>query len=159
VEIDIDASQLQAFGRRYQGASSIVKTELGVAMDRSTLAVEAGAKSYVAVDTHNLQRSITSEVRAMAGAVQGLVGTNSPYARSQEFGHPAGKMPPQGVLLGWMRRHGIDESLEFVIRRKIGRSGYPAKPFMRRALAEKRPAIHREFEQVAARVLAKLRSR
>jgi hypothetical protein len=74
-----------------------------------------------------------------------------------ERGRRAGaRMPPGGVLLGWMGRHGIPPRAEFVIRRAIGRRGIRARPFMsplaeqlqpqaRRLLAEAGESIHAEL--------------
>jgi phage gpG-like protein len=158
MDLQVDAGEIVAFGRSCAGAEPVVRTEMATAMERSIRAVEGRAKAVVPTDTHHLQRSITSRVVPAAGAgVVGLVGTNVPYGEVVEKGRGAGKpMPPTGSLLGWMRRHGIEAKLEYVVRRGIGRRGIPARPYLSRALGELEPEVRREFAQVMGRVLRRL---
>lgn len=160
--IDVDTRQLMQLASRMRGADRIVGEELVRAGQRSILAVEQTSKQIVASerrDLGNLVRSITGEVRPVAGGLQLIAGSNAPYAEVVHEGRGANKpMPPQGVLLPWMRRHGIPDSAEFVLRRKIGRDGIPGIFFFKRAFAQQRAAIGREFAQVPARVMARMRS-
>lgn len=65
---------------------------------------------------------------APGGAV---VGTNVEYAAFVHFGRRAGaKPPPSDKLKPWLRRHGLPESLAFVVARAISRRGIPAIPFL-----------------------------
>lgn len=52
------------------------------------------------------------------------------YAIYVERGRGPGKMPPQGVLLPWMKLHGINDAAEFPIRRKIAKQGTKPHPFL-----------------------------
>jgi hypothetical protein len=72
------------------------------------------------------------------------------------------RMPPRGALIGWMARHGIPASREFVIRRAIGRRGIQARPFMaplpRQLEAERQQLIARTRDEVHSQLVAALRS-
>jgi hypothetical protein len=65
-------------------------------------------------------------------------------------------MPPEGSLAGWMARHGIDASLEFVVRRGIARRGIRPRPYLKPAFAKNRVKITREMDQVLRRVSQRL---
>lgn len=52
------------------------------------------------------------------------------YAIYVEKGRGPGKMPPQGVLVPWLKLHGIDEAAEFPIRKKISKQGTKPHPFL-----------------------------
>lgn len=47
-----------------------------------------------------------------------------------DSGRRPGKMPPQGVLLNWMSRKGIEKKAEYPIRRKIGEKGIKPVKFL-----------------------------
>lgn len=60
-----------------------------------------------------------------------VIQSNLPdYAIYVEKGRGPGKMPPQGVLVPWLKLHGIDEAAEFPIRRKIAKQGTKPHPFL-----------------------------
>jgi Bacteriophage HK97-gp10, putative tail-component len=158
MDLLIDSSDVTAFAREMRVAPQVVVDENTAAMNRAVLSIERRAKEVVPTDTHHLQRSITHEVSPRVGLeVVGRVGTNVPYGRVVEEGRRAGAaMPPSGVLLGWMRRHGVDASAEFVVRRAIGRRGIPARPYLSRALKDLEPQIRREFARVVPRIARRL---
>jgi HK97 gp10 family phage protein len=104
---------------------------------RAAMNVHNEAKRRVPKDLGRLSNSITYEISG--DGLTATVGTNLEYAREIEFGRRAGSMPPPGVLLGWMKRKGIDPSLEFVIRRKIAEKGTPPQPYLLPALEVVRP--------------------
>jgi hypothetical protein len=70
---------------------------------------------------------------------KGIVGTGSPYGDVIELGRrPGSKWPPEGVLERWIEEKiGAEgaqlKSLEFLIRRKIGRKGFPGVHMFERA--------------------------
>lgn len=81
-------------------------------------------------DTVALARSIGLEVKPLLATVS----TDLAYAPVMEFGRGAGKkMPPPGVLAGWMSRHNIPAKFEFVVARAIARRGIKGRFFMRKA--------------------------
>lgn len=155
-DLTIDAGGVAALASRFAGGPALLQAECKTAMQRSVLEVQRGAMEAAPVDTGTLRRSIT----AVAESFEGTVGTNLPYAQVVEFGRSAGAaMPPQGALLGWMGRKGIDASAEYVVRRAIALRGIAGKLFMTKTLAALEPQIRREFELALARVVAKLGGR
>lgn len=88
------------------------------------------------VDTRRLWSSIDYEVQGRGASLRVEVGPRiadpgvEPYDVTLEHGRrPGAKMPPKGVLLPWMARHGIPEEAEYPIRKKIGKEGLSAQPF------------------------------
>lgn len=151
--ITIDASGMTLIAQRLNLAPQILAEEQLTAMQRATLAVEAGAKAAVRTDTHNLYRSITS----VATATEGKVGTNLLYGRVMNDGRAAGAaMPPKGALLAWMARKGIDASQEFVIRRAISRRGIPGDQWLTGTFDRLLPDIRAEFDAIPARLAARV---
>lgn len=158
MEIDVDTSQLMRMGAKYQAVAPLVAQESDRAMLRVVLSIERTGKQLVPVDTGNLRRSLTHEVTRAAGGVVGRVGSNVPYAKIIEDGRTPGSMPPQGVVLGWMSRHGIPADREYLIRRAINRRKQP-RPYLKPAIERNRAAINREFGQIPARVMRRLAAR
>ena len=151
-----DASALTGLAARYRGAAPVVEGELLDAGRRIGIRVEATAKHLAPVDTGTLRRSITNEARPFAAGVRVLVGTAVPYAPDIELGRKPGTMVPEGALLAWMKRKGIDPGAEYRIRLAIFRRGTRAQPFLRPALDQNRDAIVAEVRAVPRRVLARL---
>lgn len=160
---EVRIAELPGYVARMRSATLVMRREMTNAMRRAVLTGEGRSKRIVAAerrDTSHLLRGITSDVTQISSGVRGVWGTTVPYGRVIHDGRrPGAAMPPQGALVGWMRRHGIPASAEFVVRRAIARRGIKAVPFLRRALQEVRPQIRREFEQVPKRVIAHLRGR
>jgi len=153
--IEIDASRVMALADRFRQGPETVDREFLKAMQLSVFAIEAEAKEIVPKDTSDLVRSITST----ATPVEGRVGTNKiAYAQVMEYGRrPGAAMPPQGALLEWMRRKGIDQSLEYVIRRAIARNGIAGRHYMQKAFEKLKPQVERNFalaSEAVARQLA-----
>lgn len=159
MEISYEAPSLGALAARYAQGATIVAREQRVGMNRAVLLVEHDAKALAPWDTGHLRRSITHRLEVAGMTVTGITGTNVPYAAAVEDGRRAGApMPPSGVLLGWMRRHGIDESSEFVLRRSIALKGIKAKPFLRPAYEQNRTQIQHELgTATVARIIAALK--
>lgn len=144
----VDTRELVALERRFGTVPNAIVRGAVPGMRRVVLTAERNAKRDVRVDRGDLRRSITSVVEVHGTTVVGRWGSNKPHARPNEFGRAAGgRMPPQGVLVasGWLRRHGIPESAEFVVRRAIARRGIKAQPFIRRPAAELRTLLVREL--------------
>ena len=157
MNMTFDFSDVTAMARTYQNGERIVRDEMTRGVERSVIQIEADAKRLVPTDTHTLQRSLTHAVETRGGTVEGRAGTNLQYARVVEEGRSAGAaMPPQGALLGWMRRHGIDPEAEFVVRRAIGRRGTRPQPYLKPALDKNRAAIGREMDAVLRRISQRL---
>ena len=159
--ISIDASRLHALLDKFDGAEAVVQREGGNALARSAAQVEADARRNItdvgAVDTGMLRRSIATELRPGNSPIEASIGTNLQYAETIEVGRrPGAPMPPPGVLLDWMRRHGIEPEKEYVIRARIGRFGIDGRPYLGPALTENESTIQREFDLAADRALAAL---
>lgn len=154
----VDTTALTRMATSYANAGPIIADETRAAVTRCLLVVEGQARRYVTVDTGTLRRSITTAVKPYSGGVQGLVGTNVPYARYVEEGRAKGApMPPQGALTAWMKRHGFsDESSEYVLRRAISVRGIAAKPYLVKAFNEQRPRFAAEFVAAEKRVFARI---
>lgn len=89
---------------------------------------------------------------------RGEVRATSPQSIFVERGRRAGaRMPPGGVLLGWMGRHGIPSSAEFLVRRAIGRRGIRPRPFMAPLGDQLRPLAGQLLAQMGQNVSAILR--
>jgi hypothetical protein len=159
-DVSADTHEVKAYAAAMHKAPQVLKRETITAVNRVTTQGEAIAKRSVPTDTHNLQRSITmSPAREFGGAIRGAWGTNVPYARVMEEGRsPGAAMPPSGALLGWMARHGIDESLEFVVRRAIGMHGIVGKRYMKKAHDEVKPFLSRELHAAVKRTLATIKT-
>lgn len=158
----VDTRELVALERRFGSVPAAVRQAAVPPMHRVVLAEEANAKRDAKVDTGHFRRAITSRVEAIGTAVIGQWGSNLSYARAVEFGRKAGaKFPPKGVLVrsGWLRRHGIPDSAEFVIRRAIARRGIPAHRAILRPPGEVRDRIAREFGHLAPFVKTHLTGR
>lgn len=130
------------------------RTPINRFLDRSAIFCQSAARTRIteqgAVDTGRTRNSIG--VRS-PGDLEREIGPNTTYAEVIEKGRAAGAtMPPAGVLLPWMARHGIEAHNEFVIRRAIGRKGIKARPFMEPA-ARDTEAFMRTLVNVLAQEL------
>lgn len=148
--------------RRYAGADRVFGEELTRAVTTASLEGHNESKRIIQanrrIDLTQLFRSIAVDRVARLGTVvRGGWGTNAPHALVNEKGRGAGKkMPPQGVLLPWMARHGIPASAEFPVRRKIGRKGIPGIWFMRDSREKVRPIFRREVDAAERRAIRRI---
>lgn len=93
--------------------------------------------------TELLSASMMNDKSALVGAV-------SNHVLPVEFGRAAGrKPPPPGALTDWLRRHGLPESIEFVVARTIARKGIYPLPHLRPAFDR---AIQRHMKNTADEV-------
>jgi len=78
-----------------------------------------------------LRSTIFGEVVQHGTAISGIVGHGSKYGDVIEYGRrPGKKMPPAGSMLRWVEiKTGLSgkpaQRVEFLIRRKIGKVGFP----------------------------------
>lgn len=176
MSMTVDARELHALERRFGSLQGAVARAAVPAVHRVVLAEERNAKRDAKVDRGHFRRSITSDVQTTGDRVVGVWGSNLAYARPLEFGRrPGMPWPPPGVLLGWMRRKGIDPGplpkkrrkpgrpgyrpVEFLIARKIGVKGMDAHPAIRRPRAEVRQRVVREFGQLGRVIQLELTGR
>lgn len=155
--IDIDASEVAAFASRVGNVRPMLENELEIAMIRSLAMLQNDAMEATPVATGTLRRSY--KLQPAPTAWSGTLVNTATYAKVVEEGRrPGAPMPPKGALIAWMKTNGIDESLEFVIRRAIGRRGIPARNMMKNALAKNRAGIEAEFSAAIVRLAQKLRT-
>lgn len=156
LELVIDTRELDALAMRFAGAGAVVSDELERAMTESAIAVQSRARELAPVDTGRLRQSIGYEVRPGQGVVK--AGSDSvTYAATMEYGRaPGSAMPPEGALLGWMRRHGIPEELEYVVRRGIARRGIRGRAYMQQGLQDSIDAVQGYFAAAVTRAAARL---
>jgi orotate phosphoribosyltransferase-like protein len=128
-------------------APEVIENALTSAMYEATQFLEREVKkrtpSGVYGASGGLLSTIFGEVTGKGTPmIKGIVGTGSKYGEVIEKGRTAGKAwPPEGVLLRWIElKLGVDEvqakRFEFVIRRKIGRKGFPGAFMFERTLDE-----------------------
>jgi hypothetical protein len=147
------ADRLSAALRR---APETVASEQARAMTASLLLVEGDARRNVRQDTRQLMNSIQGRILSREPLV-GAVGPSARYGIVVERGRRPNKpAPPRAALRGWARRHGIPDSALFLIARKIGRDGTPARPFLAPAFTKNAPRIVRLFAQAGARVTVRI---
>lgn len=165
--------------RRYAEAGAVIEAELGIAMGRTVLAAEAEMKAEAPVASGALRQSIGSEVRPIAGGVEGvagpgvsrgLSGTMKTYAQYVIGGRRPGSFPPIVPIMDWVkvknRYTGIfginsDDDAQvrrvaFAVARNIARRGIAPNDFMARAIETIRPAAEREFRAVPRRAALRI---
>lgn len=155
-------------GAIFEGkAPSIVNEELTAAMYEATALLEREWKLRAPVGVFGAAggylASIHGEVVTKGvPVVRGVVATQSPYGEVIEKGRTPGKpMPPAGSLTRWMEKIlGMDEAqatrMEFVLRRKIGAKGVPARHTAAEALKAAEPALQAIFDARGFTIAARL---
>lgn len=157
IALKIDLSQISAMGQTVSRAPALIERETEVSMHKVVLKAQHDAVANAKHDTGDLRRRITNKVERVPGGVLGTIGNNAPHAETIEYGRkPGSKMPPKGVLLGWMRRKNIDKRLEFVLRRAIARKGFPGDHNLEHAVKGVLPFAQTEFGAIGPRVMQRL---
>ncbi len=156
----VDMQGLPGFLTAMKGAPQTLRAEMLVAARRISFRGSGLSHKYVKRDTGNLAGSIFERATQTGDGVTAMWGASASYALPVDEGRkPGSKMPPQGALLPWMSAHGIPESAEFVVRRKIAERGIPPAPFVTRAHKEMKAArfYAKEFGDAIKRTIAKIR--
>ncbi len=138
-------------------APGIINQGLIAAMYEATMLLERKVKERTPVGVGGakggLLSTIHSEVQKGGSVVKGIVATSSKYGEVREKGRtPGKKWPPEGTLIRWIElklgKHGSEaKSLEFVIRRKIGRKGFTGAYMFGRAFESHWPEVARIFNR------------
>jgi HK97 gp10 family phage protein len=118
---------------------------MGAALWKEGERIMAKSKELVPVDMGTLRASghvtLPQVTETGASVTLGYGGAASDYAvyvhegTGPAVGRPA-FMPPVDVIKDWAVRHGLDESLGFVIARAIGQRGLKPAKFLERPLLE-----------------------
>lgn len=104
----------------------------------------------------NLRNSIhTRKASVSGGVIVGKVSTPSPYALPVEDGSRP-HWPPLEPLKLWAKRKLGDESLAFLIQRKIARSGTKAHRMFQKGFDKAEPAVLKILEGANARFVERL---
>lgn len=152
---------MAGFTAAMQQAPKTLDEEMLTASRRIGARGEALSKAYLTKhDTGNALNSIFGVGERVAGGVQATFGATAEYAWNIDKGRKAGgKLPPREPTLPWILSHGIPESAEFAVRRKIARDGIPPAPFVTKAHAELKRSrfYHKEFGDAIKRTLARIR--
>lgn len=156
-----------AKGAIFEGkAPEIIQTALTSAMYEATQLLEKKVKAKTPVGVRGakggLLSTIYGEVEKGTPVIKGIVAAQSPYGEVIEKGRTAGKKwPPEGVLIRWIElKMGVDEAtaqrLEFVIRRKIGKKGFPGAHMFEQTFTQSWPQIKGIFERAGFNIKRKL---
>jgi len=154
-------------GKVFEGkAPEIVHKALEDVMYEATSYLEREVKKLTPVGvlgaSGGLVSTIYGEVVKGMPIVKGIVGHQSVYGDVIEKGRRAGKTwPPEGALLRWIEmKMGVPEEqakrLEFIIRRKIGRKGFPGAAMFENALNKGWPKLRKIFDDAGFEIARKL---
>jgi hypothetical protein len=147
----------EPLARALNRSPELLRAEEARAMTASLLLIEADARRNVRQDTRRLMNSITHRQHQRGDVLVGEVGPSVRYGVVVERGRrPLRKWPPRAPLLRWMARHGIPAEAVFVIARKIGTAGIPARPFLEPAFRTHESRIARLFAAAGARFVARI---
>ncbi|GER92685.1 hypothetical protein A45J_0403 [hot springs metagenome] len=135
-------------GKIFEGVSQeIVRDNLAQAMYEATQFLEREVKKRTPQGVGGAKGGLMSTIQGEVigkgtTAIKGIVAHQSEYGDVVEKGRTAGKAwPPEGSLIRWIEvKMGLsgDESkrIEFLVRRKIGKKGFPGAHMFERALNE-----------------------
>jgi len=139
-------------------ATKVVDRKLEDAMYEATQLLEREVKERTPRGVMGAQGGLLSTIHGEVlkkgtSVVKGVVGSSAEYAEVIEKGRRAGKKwPPEGALIRWIEvklkvGREMAERLEFVIRRKIGRKGFPGVHMFEKALDENWHRIQKIFDR------------
>jgi hypothetical protein len=147
-------------------AAQTAQKRLGSAMYEAVMFMERKVKENTPVGVGGAQGGLVStiggEVKKGRQVLKGVVFTQSKYGEVIEKGRTPGQtMPPSGALIKWMvLKMGIDEAtaqrLEFAVRRKIGRKGFPGAQMFEKSWDEYFPDIQRIFENAGFTIVKEM---
>lgn len=135
-------------------AKDEIRQSIGVLTLRLAVRVKLKLSDDVLhVRTGRLRRSITSKVTDDAQGVVGTVGTNVEYARPHEYGFKGTQSVKQSlrtITQAWGRPIA---PMQVIVRPHTRKVDYPAKSFLRSALAGMSDEIAEELAQAVKRAL------
>lgn len=155
-------------GKIFEGVSeAIVRDNLSQAMHEATAFLEREVKKRtpqgVGGAKGGLRATIRGEVEGKGTPViKGIVAHQSKYGEVVEKGRAAGKAwPPEGSLIRWVEvKMGVSgyeaKRIEFLIRRKIGKKGFPGAFMFEKALNENYGKIQDIFDRCGFEIAREL---
>ncbi len=148
--------------------AEIVERNLTAAMYEAVGLLEGKVKAYTPQGVFGergggLRASVFGEVVGKGTPLlKGVVATQSKYGEVIEKGRrPGMKMPPEGSLIRWMEvKLGMDSETakkrEFLLRRKIGKKGFPGVRMFERALDENMGTLEGIFDRYGFNIAKEL---
>ncbi len=106
--------------------------------------IQGAARRLVKVDQGFTRSSVLTEF--MNKGLTAGIGTGQATGRYLEDGTRP-HWAPKGALLGWVRRHGMPDSAEYLVRRAIARRGTRARPWLRPAWDQWAPGYVQEARE------------
>lgn len=155
-------------GKIFEGkAPEVIQKKLDSAMTLAVLLLEGEVKLRTPEGVYGakggLQGSIHGEVQGKGTPiVKGVVATQSKYGEVIEKGRRAGKAwPPEGALLRWIEvKFGVSEKvakrIEFPIRAKIGKKGFPGAHMFEKGLDKNWPKVQKMFDDAGFEIAREL---
>lgn len=150
---------IKAQGPIFAGtAPEIIRRDLLAVMHEATSFLEGKVREKTPQGVYGmeggLRASIHGEVVEHGTSVMGIVGHGKgTYGDVVEYGRrPGQKMPPAGAMLRWVEiKTGLSgkaaQSVEFLIRRKIGRKGFEGAHMFERTWTESQGALQQMFQR------------
>lgn len=145
---------IQATGALFDGRSqAIINDQLTQYMYEATQYWEHLVKQFTPQGVNGergvgLVNTVAGEVIGKGTPVQkGVIMHTSLHGDVIERGRtPGKKMPPEGTMLRWIQlKMGVSEaeakSIEFLVRRKIGRKGFPGAHMFEKAFTQGYPTV------------------
>lgn len=148
--------------------SEVVEKNLTAAMYEAVGLLEGKVKAYTPQGVFGergggLRASVFGEIAGKGTPLlKGIVATQSKYGEVVEKGRrPNMKMPPEGTLMRWMEvKLGMDSETakkrEFIVRRKIGKKGFPGVRMFERALDENMGTLQAVFDHYGFNIAKEL---
>lgn len=155
-------------GKIFEGkAPEIIKQNLTGAMYEATSFLEKEVKRRTPVGVFGAQGGLLSTIHGEVigkgtPIMKGIVGHQSKYGDVIEKGRSAGKTwPPEGTLLRWIEmKLGVEGAearrLEFIIRRKIGKKGFPGRFMFEESLKQGWPVLQKIFDHYGFEIAREL---
>ena len=151
-------AHVTAHGHVFDGQGpEIVRKELEAAMHEAVAFLEKKVKEFAPVGVYGAQGGLLSTIRGEvekgAAFMKGIVFHGSKYGDVIEKGRTAGKgMLPEGTLIRWIElKMGLDaaaaQKIEYVVRRKIGKKGFPGAHMFEKAWKAGWPVVQQIFEK------------
>jgi len=150
---------ITAKGPMFDGRGpEIIRRDLLAVMHEATSLLEGKVRDKTPQGVYGMQgglrASIHGEVVEQGVSVMGIVGHGKgTYGDVVEYGRrPGQKMPPKGALIRWVElRTGLSgkaaQSVEFLIRRKIGKEGFEGAHMFEKTWTECQGALQRMFRR------------
>lgn len=155
-------------GKIFEGVShAIIQDNLSQAMYEATAFLEREVKKRTPQGVGGAKGGLMSTIHGEVigkgtSVIKGIVSHQSKYGDVIEKGRTAGKTwPPEGALIRWIEvKMGLSgpeaKRIEFLIRRKIGKKGFPGAHMFERALNENWGRLQGIFERMGFEIAREL---